>query len=133
MPDARDPTRMPVEDGTLTTWSAGERTFAVHSTGQWRSDSLRGELSTTARAMWAAVLIVAAESGDLTENADPEQASLVRLGVATPTQLETAYYEATRVPPGLIPIANLLAKWMRELDGWTPAKSIADLVNIRAT
>lgn len=126
-------------EGLRYTWEAAERSFIVHSSGQWRTrltdatekwrviEDSRGELSPSALAEWNAAV---ANAGELIEYANPDTATAT-FDIEDESGLERAYFDAGDVPAALQPIAALVEKWLRELARWTKASTSDDLRQVR--
>jgi hypothetical protein len=117
-----------VTEGVRHTWEAAGRCFIVHSSGQWRSDDWRGELSPSALARWNAAV---AAAGELIDSANPDTAT-ASFDIDDASGLERAYFDAADVPAPLQPIAALVATWLDELSRWHDASTSADLRRVRA-
>ena len=131
-------TLAPVREGTLVTWSVSERTFAVHSSGQWRYEAgrrwLRGHLTAVALAAWNAS-VAAIVPDDLSTEAEPDEAKATRVEIEDPDGFESVEFDTSAPPTGLRPLGVMLERWMAWLDRWTPqtqiAESLGELTKVR--
>lgn len=126
-------------EGVRYTWEAAERSFVVHSSGQWRTrltapmekwrviDAWRGEFSPSAMAEWMAAV---ANAGELIEYANPETATGT-FEIEDDSGLEGAWFDAGNIPDALKPIGLLVERWVRELADWTKANTSNDLRRVR--
>lgn len=118
------------------TWTAGARSFIVHSRGQWRgwrddTESWRGELAESALAAWKAAVTLPFPEEGILAYANPETATGT-LDIETKTGTETAYFEVDNLPAELRPVDSLVERWLSELAQWTAASSSADLRRVRS-
>jgi len=131
-----DPTILPIIAGKLVTWSTvgGEqRTFVIHSSGQWHYETsnrtLQGRLSPSAIAAWNDAM-EAIDPDDPALPEHPDQATAVSLDINTPEGAEWAYFDTGAPPAAYRPIVEMITQWFILLDEWVPGAQVEDLTEI---
>lgn len=112
-----------VSEGVRHEWSAGERQFVVHSSGQFRAvlDDRRwwqGFLTPTALAEWnAAVAALGFTEEGITRFTDAEEPE-GRFDIETADEREMMLFDVDDIPPPLFPVAALIGRWLGLLANW---------------
>jgi hypothetical protein len=137
--DKPDLTTGELAEGVRYTWTSGNRSFIVHSSGQWGTwltdpietwrviESSRGELSPAAMAEWKAAV---ENAGDLSEYVDGHEGAS-GFEMEDLDGPETAWFDAAAIPDPLKPLASLVERWLGELASWNETSTSADLLRVR--
>lgn len=137
--DEVDHTIDDLTEGVRHTWSVAQRSFIVHSTGQWRTELRdaretwsvlelwRGELSASAMAEWNAAV---ATAGELIMYVDADVAT-GSFELEDDDGIEKAWFDASDIPAPLTPLDSLVKRWVGELAHWNESSTSAVLRRVR--
>ncbi|WP_140866995.1 hypothetical protein [Myxococcus xanthus] len=123
---ADDPLQSPVIEGALTRWTVGNRTLAVHSSGAVQLQLPQGgvvdaRLAQTELDAWNRVADLDPDDLDFDE---PEPSAGVEFERETPEGEQSAWFDKTRIPEQVFPLAQQVTKLSSALENWVPGKPV---------